>query len=887
MGANPQYVLDAADEQGMLIIDEFMYGSIGGLANQEPALLANVKEYTSKHMLLDRNHPSIIMWNASNEVVGYGSSGFGPLSLSQMLDLISYMGTIDNTKPINTDGENSAPDVNNLHYTPGGYGSDWPTNNNVYGSMTVPNNTKMWGIGEFLGSYLINSGHSYKETMAMQGLYSRAARYYGYADIRPYRLDWTWQELPDRRLQADTVAKSFAPVAVFDHAYDNAGVNPILLASGYPSYATSANITRTLDVYNDELSNTSVTLKWFANFNGSTIASGSPALTIPLGQHGSQNISFAAPALSGKLELVMESWKGGVLKFRDTRYFTIGTGTDNIAPRQIADLSASYPTENTVVLNWTAPGNDNDKGTAVSYDIRYSTSAITDANWGAATQISSEVTPDQALTPQEMEIGGLNAGTTYYIAMKASDGIVTSMLSNVAGIATKAANSTSALVSIADKSTRGDAANQLNGDLYVKPNLFTNGIADDTVNNSMGYLKFDVSGFSSTDRAILKLNHKQSTNPGAWTMFVYGLDHTSWNDSSNFASPIPGVNKGVGITSGDSGAQFVAAEPITPGTVGKYVTIDVTDYVISKKQQGASQIAFILYGNPFESETLGSTFSGREISDQQPKLVVNGTVVQATPNKYEAESAVLTGGASMAIDHTGYSGTGFVAGYFNTMGASTTFTVNADTAGSKLITLRYSAGSGTSTNTGLYVNGTKLKNVTVAGTANWDTWVNQVEVANLNSGVNTIEFRADSSSPQSINLDYITVEPSRLEAENASLSGGTVVESDHTGYSGSSFVGGYYNNVGATTTFNVSNSAGGNYTVSLRYANASGSTQQLSLYVNGVKIKQIALANLANWDTWSTQTETISLNAGNNTIAYKRDSTDSSVVNLDCIDLTQ
>src|SRR5258707_1004805 len=72
------------------------------------------------------------------------------------------------------------------------------------------------------------------------------------------------------------------------------------------------------------------------------------------------------------------------------------------------------------------------------------------------------------------------------------------------------------------------------------------------------------------------------------------------------------------------------------------------------------------------------------------------------------------------------------------------------------------------------------------------------------------------------------------EAENAALSGGTVVASDHTGYTGTGFVGGYTdaNKGNANTAFTVPESAAGSTTTTLRYANGTGSQMSLSLYVN-------------------------------------------------------
>lgn len=125
--------------------------------------------------------------------------------------------------------------------------------------------------------------------------------------------------------------------------------------------------------------------------------------------------------------------------------------------------------------------------------------------------------------------------------------------------------------------------------------------------------------------------------------------------------------------------------------------------------------------------------------------------------QYEAESATLSGTASKATDHTGYTGTGFVAGFTNSTTAQVSFTVSAATAGNYTVTLRYSAGSGTSTNVGLYVRGTKIKNITCNSTTNWDTWANEVETVSLTAGNNTIAYKTETSSGSGINLDNVIV----------------------------------------------------------------------------------------------------------------------------------
>ncbi|MDP2648094.1 MAG: fibronectin type III domain-containing protein, partial [Candidatus Yanofskybacteria bacterium] len=110
---------------------------------------------------------------------------------------------------------------------------------------------------------------------------------------------------------------------------------------------------------------------------------------------------------------------------------------DTTPPSAITNLTLSEATTSSIKLTWTAPGDDGDVGAATSYDIRYSTALITESSWGTATQITGEPSPSAAGGSQNITITGLSNGTTYFFAIKASDGIPnTSGLSNVPSLAT-------------------------------------------------------------------------------------------------------------------------------------------------------------------------------------------------------------------------------------------------------------------------------------------------------------------------------------------------------------------------------------------------------------------------------------------------------------------
>ncbi|MDH6108043.1 hypothetical protein P3T36_007646 [Kitasatospora sp. MAP12-15] len=272
------------------------------------------------------------------------------------------------------------------------------------------------------------------------------------------------------------------------------------------------------------------------------------------------------------------------------------------------------------------------------------------------------------------------------------------------------------------------------------------------------------------------------------------------------------------------------------------------------------------------------------------------TSASASSTVYEASSAALSGGAVVASDHTGYTGTGFVAGYTdgNKGTADTVFTVNAAGAGAYTSTLRYANGTTATMTLSLYVNGGKTTQLSLPATADWNTWTTLPATVQLSAGSNTIGYKFDTTDSGNVNLDNLTLAPipppppGQYEASSAALSGGAVVANDHTGYTGAGFVAGYTdgNKGTADTVFTVNAANAGPTPVALRYANGTTATMTLSVYVNGNKIQQDQLPATADWNTWTTVTDNLPLNAGGNTIGYKFDTTDSGNVNLDSITVT-
>lgn len=274
-------------------------------------------------------------------------------------------------------------------------------------------------------------------------------------------------------------------------------------------------------------------------------------------------------------------------------------------------------------------------------------------------------------------------------------------------------------------------------------------------------------------------------------------------------------------------------------------------------------------------------------------LVATGSIAQTAAGMYyEAEDGTLWGStvstrASSNSNHTGYSGTGF-ADSFEADGAAVTFRVNGKTAGAYAASLRYANGGSEAKTLSLYANGTFVRKLTFAPTGSWDTWATVNVTLPLAAGANSVTVRYDETGGDSgyVNLDNLYVpffpEVATYEAESAALHNGPARSTNHWFYTGSGFAAGL-ESVGTSVEFrNVTVPADGTYTVALRYANGNGTDKTLNTYVNGTFAKTANLVSLGtDWNVWGDWETTLSLHAGQNTVAFVFDTGNSGFVNLD------
>jgi polygalacturonase len=128
----------------------------------------------------------------------------------------------------------------------------------------------------------------------------------------------------------------------------------------------------------------------------------------------------------------------------------------------------------------------------------------------------------------------------------------------------------------------------------------------------------------------------------------------------------------------------------------------------------------------------------------------------------------------------------------------------------------------------------------------------------------------NTSSTQNCDTGPPPPPPNRYEAENATYSTGSTVDTNHTGFSGTGFVN-TPNVAGSYVEWTVTASQAGDATIKIGYANGQASGQTVDrpadVSVNGTVVKAgQSFPGTANWDTWGTVSITVPLQAGANTI---------------------
>ncbi|MEU4454968.1 family 16 glycoside hydrolase [Nocardioides sp. NPDC023903] len=153
---------------------------------------------------------------------------------------------------------------------------------------------------------------------------------------------------------------------------------------------------------------------------------------------------------------------------------------------------------------------------------------------------------------------------------------------------------------------------------------------------------------------------------------------------------------------------------------------------------------------------------GEELWNTEAWYTLNeipGYVSPADRNYLEAEQATLRGSANVAVEHNGYSGSGFVDGFGN-VGASVTFDAQVARAGTYPVRLRYANGPDPAPGTkrvSVHLNGTEVEPWALESTGDWQTWGTATRSMRLKAGVNRITVSYEQGDEGNVNLDALKI----------------------------------------------------------------------------------------------------------------------------------
>jgi hypothetical protein len=330
----PPFVLDAADERGLLVIEESaIYARDYMRRVNMPVYLENCRKWIAAWVRARRNHPSVVVWNAENEMLLIPE--FSCMTAEELKSLGDAIRRHDRTRPVNYDGDGDVGDaLVNLHYPETYMGT---VSGSIYAWAEKVRPDKPTGVGEFLTHY----GKNGQANQWWQGTWVRGMRYAGFADIRPYRHDWALLRSDDTPC-IENLRNSLSPVALFDKEYDDLGIDP-LVNRNYPELQAGETARRTLVLYNEEFAgeviDVEVLVKSSAVYQAlyhyvgdrapvqKIVAQGSATYVVPLGERVEIPCSFEIPRLRESprdfcdLELIAR--KNGEVKFRETKRFSL------------------------------------------------------------------------------------------------------------------------------------------------------------------------------------------------------------------------------------------------------------------------------------------------------------------------------------------------------------------------------------------------------------------------------------------------------------------------------------------------------------------------------------------------------------------------------------
>ena len=319
---------------------------------------------------------------------------------------------------------------------------------------------------------------------------------------------------------------------------------------------------------------------------------------------------------------------------------------DSTAPAGVTDLAIVSVAANSITLRWTAPGDDGNTGTADSYVIKQSPTALNGANFGAATPLSGVPAPSAAGAIETFTVTPFDTLAVTHFAMRAKD--EQGNLSPVSNDVVWLPEGVKTLIPYLDNTLYEESdtlSNALGEHFYSSMN---NQGASAPIDARRGLLAFAIADSIPAGATIdsvalvLNLSKKAPFVPGNSPVSLHVLV-ASWGEGTSIADIGPGEGGGGSATPGDAtwldrfrgtslwtnpGGDFSAGASATVQTnaLGKYTWTSAT--MVSDVQNWldnpASNFGWIVIGDESVSAGNARQWDSRQNPNvaNRPRLIV-------------------------------------------------------------------------------------------------------------------------------------------------------------------------------------------------------------------------------------------------------------------------
>lgn len=296
---HPTYYLDAADEAGMLIVDETaIYGSGKTMDAAHPDYIERCRKHCVRLVKRDRNHPCIVFWSLQNEMRWVDGRDVYKTHIPELMGL---MKAEDPTRAVSIDGDNRLlsyenTELESLHYNIDGTLAQWrrekPLTVGEHGGMwyVCPQNASAYvGLGAYDGFEPCAIGFATKER-----LFQEDARRKGVSGISTFNFAYYFtRSMPDEDVYVDNAP--FKKIPKYSLTINNGYLknypifreNPLMpfMREAYravtvinreynKNFYSSKPLVRHFDVYNDTLSAHDCTVAYTLTLAGKPAVSG-------------------------------------------------------------------------------------------------------------------------------------------------------------------------------------------------------------------------------------------------------------------------------------------------------------------------------------------------------------------------------------------------------------------------------------------------------------------------------------------------------------------------------------------------------------------------------------------------------------------------------------